>query len=64
MYFLKDSLCPSPSSFGATLKKRICSLGEQTLSFKSSPKFEVRQLAPLKSTIKMFFLNVRGYGKL
>ena len=32
-----DSLSPSPSSLGATLKERICSLGEQILSFKSNP---------------------------
>ena len=37
-----------PPHLGLLLKKRICSLGEQILSFKSSPKFEVMQLAPLK----------------
>ena len=48
MYFLRDSLSPSPSSFGATLKGKNCSFGEQILSFKSTPKFEVIHLAPLK----------------
>ena len=47
-YFLRDGLSPSPSSLGVLLKKRICSLGEQILSFKSTPKFEVIQLAPLE----------------
>ena len=35
--FSRDSLNPSPSSLGLLLKERICSLGEQILSFKSSP---------------------------
>ena len=58
MYFLRDILGPSPSSLGATLKRKnllpwgansfLCCLGEQILSFKSTPKFEVIQLAPLK----------------
>ena len=32
------SLSLSPSSLGATPKGKICSLGEQILSFKSNPK--------------------------
>ena len=36
-----------PSLRGLLLKERICSHGEQILSFKSNPKFEVIQLAPL-----------------
>ena len=44
MYFIKDSLSLSPSSFRATLKE----YKEQILSFKTTPKFEVIQLAPLK----------------
>ena len=31
---------------GLLLKERICSLGEQVLSCKSNPKYEVIQLAP------------------
>ena len=54
MYMLLDSLSPSPSTLGATLKgknvlpwvlnlglllkERICSLGEQILLFKSTPQ--------------------------
>ena len=34
--FSLESLSPSPSLLGATLKGRIGSLGEQILSFKSS----------------------------
>ena len=63
MYFLKDSLSPSPSSFGATLQ-RICSLGEQILSFKSTPKFAVITVSTIKVNSKNVFLTVRGYGKL
>ena len=48
MYFLKDSLSPSPSSFEAILKGKNLLPGEPILSFKSTPKFEVVQLAPLK----------------
>ena len=48
MYFLRDSLSPSPSSLGLLLKERSYSLGERILPFKSTPKFEVIQLAPLK----------------
>ena len=33
---------------GLLLKERICSHGDQILSCKSNPKFEVIQLAPLK----------------
>ena len=33
---------------GLLLKERICSHGEQILSCKSNPNFEVIQLAPLK----------------
>ena len=55
MYFLKGSRAYLPPHWGLLLKKRICSLGEQILSFKSTPKFEVIQLAPLKQRIKMFF---------
>ena len=47
MYFLRDCLRPSPSSLGLLLKGRICFLWEQILPFKSIPKFEVIQLAPL-----------------
>ena len=40
--FSWDSLSPSPITLGATLKGnnllRICSLGEQILSFKSNPQ--------------------------
>ena len=45
MYFLRDSLSLSPSSLGATLKETNLL---QILSFKSTPKFEMIQLAPLK----------------
>ena len=40
---------------GLLLKERICSHGEQILSSKSNPKFEVKQLAPIKLRIKMIF---------
>ena len=33
----RDSLSPSPPHLGILLKERICSLGEQVLSFKSNP---------------------------
>ena len=42
------SLSPSPPHLGILLKERICSLGEQILSFKSNPQFEVIQLTPFK----------------
>ena len=49
MYFLRDSLIPSPSShWELLLKIRICSLGEQILSYKSTPKFD-----DIVSTIKV-----------
>ena len=48
MYFLRDSLGPSPPSLEATLNGKNFSLGKQILSFKSTPKFKVIQLAPLK----------------
>ena len=35
---------------GLLLKEKKCSHGEQILSFKSNPKFEVIQLIPLKSS--------------
>ena len=34
----QDNLSPSPSSLGLLLEERICSLGKQILSFKSSPQ--------------------------
>ena len=42
----------------------ICSLREQIISFKISPKFAVIQLAQLNKRIKIIFSSVRGYGKL
>ena len=36
--FSWDSLSPSPSALGLLLKERICSLGEQILSFESNPQ--------------------------
>ena len=48
MYFLKDSLSPSLSSFWGTLKeKNLLPWGANSF-LKSTPKFEVIQLAPLK----------------
>ena len=42
MYFLVDSLSPSPSSLEATLKEK------NLLPLRVTPKFEVIQFAPLK----------------
>ena len=36
--FSLDSLSPSPLYWGLSLQERICSLGEQILSFKSNPQ--------------------------
>ena len=48
MYFLRDSLGPSPSSLGATLKgKNLLPSGANSF-LEEYPKFEVIQLAPLK----------------
>ena len=62
MYFLRDSLSPSPSSliesYPVLLKERICSLGEQILSFKSTPKFKM-----IKIKIKNDFLNCQRVWK-
>ena len=48
MYFLIRRSKPISPALGATLKERIGSLGEQILFFKSTPKFEMIQLTPLK----------------
>ena len=47
--FSLDSLSPFLPHRRLLLKERICSHGEQILSFKSNPKFEVIQLAVLKA---------------
>ena len=54
-----------PPHWGLLLKERICSLGEQILTFKSNSQI----LSDTASTIKLknknnFFSSVRGYGKL
>ena len=47
MYFLRDSLGLSPFSLGATLKgKNLLPWGANSF-LRSTPKFEVIQLAPL-----------------
>ena len=46
VYFLRDSLSPSPFSLGATLKRK--NMLPKILSFKNASKFEVIQIAPLK----------------
>ena len=62
MYFLRDSLSPSPSSLGAILKGQNLLLWGAN-SFKSTPKFEVIQLAPLKKRINMIFFNCQRVWK-
>ena len=65
--FSWDSISLLPSSLRATLKlkKRICSLGEQILYFKSNPQIWSETVYPIKVKNKKYFIwSVRRYGKL
>ena len=46
--FSLDSLSPSASSLGLLLKEEFAPLGSKFFPLRVAPKFEVKQLAPLK----------------
>ena len=49
---------------GYSSRKEFAPLGSKFFTLRVTPKFEVIQFVPLKKRMKMFFLSVRGYGKL